>query len=116
MENNTPVKTVKEWLFEMFGATAAAIREIDNPWVSDTLSARPRLLIRESNGGLYVICGGEAIMQFSRTDNIRGSVMLVRDSMARDAWEAEQDRARANNQHTPTRPAPDAVLRLAYTA
>ena len=112
----TECKPVRQWLTDMFGESASYIRDIDNPWIGDTVTFRPHLCIRNTNGGLFVSCGGEVLMSFARYDGMRGHVMLVRDSREANEWDWEQTQARDAKQHTPTRSKPDAVLRLVYSA
>lgn len=110
-------QTVKQCLLEMFGESANAIHGMDNPWIVDTLTNGPKLVIRDTDGGIFVHCGGECLISFSRHDNIRGQVFLVRDDQQGSLWEVEQARAREEAGHyvLPTRPKPSPVLRLAYS-
>lgn len=109
-------KSVRQWLTDMFGKSASYIRDIDNPWIADTITRRPHLCIRDSNGGLFVSCGGEVIMSFGRHDGMRGHVYVVRDSRLANEWEWKQNQAHDRGEFTPTRPKPDAILRLVYSA
>lgn len=105
------MRIVKDFLVENFGRSAEGIRNIDNPYIGGSEYKQAKFLVRE-DGGLFVICGGDALVSFSLNGNIRASVMLVRNDSEGQKWECEQ---RTREGCNPTRIRPSAVLELVLT-
>jgi hypothetical protein len=60
-------------------------------------------------GRLFCCCGGEALIQFHKTDGMRGGIFLVRDDHEGEAW-ANAGKRETGFRHNGARPA--AVLRM----
>jgi hypothetical protein len=103
--------TVKEFLVSVFGKSAEGIQGIDDQHLGGFSFFQPSFVI-DNDGSLFVVCGGDVLISFSNTRNVRGNVYLVRDDSEGQKWEAEQ---RTRVGVNPTRPKPNAVLRLVFT-